>query len=421
MGKICKKCGKIFERKHNAQKYCEKCVVDILQDKTPKEKLCKECGKLIGKASNAQKFCSYQCQYNYGEKTGGKGHHTKPSGWTFHGECQKCGKQFESDRIRKHCSDECTRQAQLDRWKYIRGDGQKHFCAQCGKELLRNGTKFCCRVCQRRFNKKKHKKTDKVWIPLTDEILCKRIAERFDNIEHVSGHNSDGPVIVRCKTCTGEFEINEQRTRKSTRTHVNCPHCAAVQKAEESKNTTVHSCEICGQIILSNQPRAKYCSAACRKEAATRQYHTKRVGERECRYCGKAFVPELHEAWAFCSEKCKQKQANIEKRKHRHTRRVLKKCNGEIDHSISLEKLARRDKNTCHICGRKCDKHDFRVDAGGNFIAGDNHPSLDHVMPLSKGGTHTWDNVKLAHCKCNRIKSDMQSYEKANGQIVLAV
>jgi 5-methylcytosine-specific restriction endonuclease McrA len=37
------------------------------------------------------------------------------------------------------------------------------------------------------------------------------------------------------------------------------------------------------------------------------------------------------------------------------------------------------------------------------------HPmaaTLEHLIPLSKGGTHTWDNVGLAHAKCNFDKSD---------------
>ena len=30
--------------------------------------------------------------------------------------------------------------------------------------------------------------------------------------------------------------------------------------------------------------------------------------------------------------------------------------------------------------------------------------SLDHIVPLSRGGTHTLDNVQLAHLACNERK-----------------
>jgi 5-methylcytosine-specific restriction endonuclease McrA len=28
-------------------------------------------------------------------------------------------------------------------------------------------------------------------------------------------------------------------------------------------------------------------------------------------------------------------------------------------------------------------------------------PEIDHLVPVSAGGSHTWDNVALAHRRCN--------------------
>ena len=53
----------------------------------------------------------------------------------------------------------------------------------------------------------------------------------------------------------------------------------------------------------------------------------------------------------------------------------------------------------------------------GTFIAGKNYPSIDHVNALANGGTHTWDNVRLAHCECNRRKSDNLFFEDRKGQL----
>lgn len=33
--------------------------------------------------------------------------------------------------------------------------------------------------------------------------------------------------------------------------------------------------------------------------------------------------------------------------------------------------------------------------------------TVDHLVPLCKGGTHTWDNVAPAHAACNFAKGDM--------------
>ena len=32
--------------------------------------------------------------------------------------------------------------------------------------------------------------------------------------------------------------------------------------------------------------------------------------------------------------------------------------------------------------------------------------SMDHIRPLSKGGTHTWDNIQLVHLRCNLVKGN---------------
>jgi len=52
----------------------------------------------------------------------------------------------------------------------------------------------------------------------------------------------------------------------------------------------------------------------------------------------------------------------------------------------------------CFLCGEKVDKR-LRFP---NWRAA----TIDHVVPLSKGGTHTWGNVVPAHAKCNWDKGD---------------
>ena len=37
--------------------------------------------------------------------------------------------------------------------------------------------------------------------------------------------------------------------------------------------------------------------------------------------------------------------------------------------------------------------------------------SLDHITPLSKGGTHTLDNVQIVHPVVNALKGEMASIE----------
>lgn len=60
--------------------------------------------------------------------------------------------------------------------------------------------------------------------------------------------------------------------------------------------------------------------------------------------------------------------------------------------AIGLEDVYLRDNGICKLCGHPCDRE---------------HASIDHRLPLSKGGDHIWDNVQLAHRKCNSEKGSM--------------
>jgi 5-methylcytosine-specific restriction endonuclease McrA len=55
---------------------------------------------------------------------------------------------------------------------------------------------------------------------------------------------------------------------------------------------------------------------------------------------------------------------------------------------VSRRELLRRDNHKCQYCGT------------GKSL------TIDHVIPRSRGGGHTWDNVVIACEKCNGRKGD---------------
>lgn len=57
---------------------------------------------------------------------------------------------------------------------------------------------------------------------------------------------------------------------------------------------------------------------------------------------------------------------------------------------VDRAKVWARDLGRCGICGRPCEAAAWH---------------LDHIIPLSKGGTHEYANVQVAHPKCNMHKS----------------
>lgn len=53
---------------------------------------------------------------------------------------------------------------------------------------------------------------------------------------------------------------------------------------------------------------------------------------------------------------------------------------------VPLWAIYLRDQAVCHLCGE---------------IVKPRAASRDHVVPVSKGGKTTWENIKLAHRSCN--------------------
>lgn len=68
-----------------------------------------------------------------------------------------------------------------------------------------------------------------------------------------------------------------------------------------------------------------------------------------------------------------------------------------------------RDEWICHLCNKLIDRH----------LRGDNwwRATLDHVIPLSRGGTHTYDNVAAAHWYCNMKKGNQLTLGEATSTI----
>lgn len=71
-------------------------------------------------------------------------------------------------------------------------------------------------------------------------------------------------------------------------------------------------------------------------------------------------------------------------------------------YKLSARELAQRDGTDCGICGLPVDMDLTRADTL-------DCPSVDHIVPRARGGTHDPANLQLAHLRCNMAKSDRVS------------
>lgn len=106
-------------------------------------------------------------------------------------------------------------------------------------------------------------------------------------------------------------------------------------------------------------------------------------------YCvhGHLYLEENDDLYLGSGYACRVCQDNIP-----FKRRSLKQTGDKI----SIDKLGDRDGWICQICLESVDPKSRGTRPMSR--------SIDHVNPISMGGSHTWENVQLAHFSCNARK-----------------
>lgn len=294
-----------------------------------------------------------------------------------------------------------------------------------------------------RYICKKHNLTRNEYKSREDYKLefIKYLGENYKNLKLISEYkNATTKVTLKCNRCKSTFEIlPDSIKRKKYKGCTNCNlkiyKCSDCNKEigiyndikykyGRGDNTRYYcselcfikseskECKVCKNMFLSKYNAQKTCSIECKDKLnqfnIDKQYKQRRMKfksqVKKCKYCGEEFKTTFKRQLAeYCSEECGKKMQNRNKDIHR--RHKIRE-NGKVDSDITLPKLFENYKGICSICGDKCNYDDYIETKEGHFIAGDEYPSIDHIIPIAKGGTHTWNNVQLAHRKCNTIKRD---------------
>lgn len=111
--------------------------------------------------------------------------------------------------------------------------------------------------------------------------------------------------------------------------------------------------------------------------------------DKEARRKGRIFDAEAFFE-GFPPEKWEELRLQAERAVDRHYRSHAAR-RARLKNAPNIEKVDRfvvfdRDLGICHICGGAAQRDDFH---------------LDHVVPLARGGDHTYANIKVSHPDCN--------------------
>lgn len=201
--------------------------------------------------------------------------------------------------------------------------------------------------------------------------------------------NNKVPFAIRCKRCGSVFK---RKYNSLQQRHSGCPSCAERHFEELQKQKREAQLQ-----KEADRLRMK----AERDSRETNRSLAKRLANHVCKTCGRTYCIELtgYNSTTYCSEMC---QTSYYRRKH-DQQRYRKMYSKRHDNDITLRKLFDRDNGVCYLCNKPCDWNDCQR-SESTFIAGPTYPSIDHVVPLAKGGLHVWDNVRLCCRECNSKK-----------------
>jgi ribosomal protein S27AE len=183
------------------------------------------------------------------------------------------------------------------------------------------------------------------------------------------------------------------------------------------------NCEICGAEYRPTYGAQRTCGRSCgvtlrRAEhdgyggPPRRIWPTSKINYRNCANCGKLFVAR-HANRKNCGDDCayqslKQSIINRYATSQSFRDRVLSAAHARRADSLGLSSnpmllgyLIRRDHRRCGICRKQV-----------KALRGPMRASIDHIIPLSRGGLHELTNVQLAHYRCNLAKNNRGSGEQ---------
>lgn len=237
---------------------------------------------------------------------------------------------------------------------------------------------------------------------LTANNIVEIFKEKYPDFQYVSGYvNCESRIKIRCGKCGDVFERNAQKLRKNK--ELGCSNCV-VMKDKDIKEK---------RLMASEQREADGEQLKIDKRIT----HIKSITKvKKCKQCGNEYI-STKRAEGYCSVRCSKRYNN---NAHEISRRHRLRGNGKVDYTVTLDKLIKKDKGMCRICREKIDTNDFTM-IDGTFIARGKYPSIDHINPVSKGGTHTWGNIQLAHVYCNIIKRDNAFYVSESGQLSMSM
>lgn len=245
-----------------------------------------------------------------------------------------------------------------------------------------------------------------------------------------------------CEHCGKQFKVN-----KLQKEHRFCSPSCQARHYKETHLLPIHTCQYCDKEFRPKAwDRTTYCSRDCGFASKVKCYKFSKVEYVKCDICNKWYGKRIKSPYNLCSDTCKKKHKLRLWNKKKETyllrmrenyipkekiARICVSCGGKFkghqsevvcseicrkrnnknhkDHAhrarhynvkrepVDRIKVFKRDKWTCQLCGVNLNQSDMGT-------IKDVAPELDHIIPISRGGGHTYENTQCSCRKCNQLK-----------------
>lgn len=318
--------------------------------------------------------------------------------------CKECGREFEFKRVKKYCSEECSKSAsKKNRIKKNKERFGERYCEYCGEKFVpyREDGRFCKEECTLAYGRY----VTQGWQPPEEKncSICGKMFkvksnylqtyQEYCSLECTSIGTAKKSTCVVC----GEIYLIAEGIDKK--------YC----KSECKQIDYTKTCDICGEVFKAINITQRVCPKnECRKADKRQKFKDYFVSVKEtnefiiktCKYCGKKFKTNYNASKrVYCLDSNCADKANREM----HGGKVSK---------AKKNRILKREKYICKLCGQplRMDKQDDLGVRRPHMLA----PTVDHIVPVSlaiemgwsRKEIHSESNLQSAHFICNVKKGN---------------